>query len=128
MAPTSQALEPRKWALLQAAVAKDASVGLMPTIPKLLPPGSADGPNPGGLLYLELTGRPALYHLVAGEPAGLHHRRPQRAGLLPGRDCHLLPFRTKQGGKRLATFVYQLLRADPGPGAHRQSEESLCGH
>ena len=102
MAPTSQALEPRKSALLPAAVAEVAR-GLMPTIPKLLPP---DMPIEQfrAALYLELTGRPALYECT---PESLRDCIIKAAtyGLLPGRDCHLLPFRTKQGGKRLATFV-----------------------
>src|SRR5262245_1935354 len=76
--------------------------GLMPTVPALLPADIAPEQFRAAL-YLELSGRRDLADCTQDSlrdcviKAALH-------GLLPGRDCHFLPFRNKgQGGKRTAT-------------------------
>jgi recombination protein RecT len=56
-------------------------------------------------LYLELSGRPELADCT---PESLRDCVIKAAtyGLMPGRDCHLLPFANKRsGGKKTATYV-----------------------
>jgi len=55
-------------------------------------------------LWLELTGRPALQ---ACTPQSLRECIVKAAtfGLLPGRDCHFLPFGNKKQGQQVATYV-----------------------
>jgi recombination protein RecT len=56
-------------------------------------------------LWLELSGRPALFDCTHESLRDCTLRAASH-GLLPGRDCHFLPFRNKRkGGARDATFV-----------------------
>ena len=78
--------------------------GLMPHVPALLP-ADITQEQFRAALYLELSGRHDLAECTQESlrdcviKAAMH-------GLLPGRDCHILPFRNKgQGGKRTATYV-----------------------
>ncbi len=78
--------------------------GLMPAIPDLLPPDISTEQFRAAL-YLELSGRRELADCTQDSlrdcviKAAMH-------GLLPGRDCHLLPFRTRgAGGRKTATYV-----------------------
>lgn len=78
--------------------------GLMPHVPALLPPDISQEQFRAAL-YLELSGRRDLAECTQESlrdcmiKAAMH-------GLLPGRDCHILPFRNKgQGGRRTATYV-----------------------
>jgi recombination protein RecT len=78
--------------------------GLMPAIPRLLPPDISTEQFRAAL-FLELSGRPALSDCT---PDSLRDCVVKAAtyGLLPGRDCHFLPFRSKRGGNRRdATYV-----------------------
>jgi recombination protein RecT len=78
--------------------------GLMPHVPALLPPDISTEQFRAAL-YLELSGRRDLADCTQDSlrecviKAAMH-------GLLPGRDCHILPFRNKgQGGRRTATYI-----------------------
>lgn len=87
---------------LPAALAQTMG-GIMPQIPALLPP---DIPTEQfrSALYLELTGRPELQDCTMDSLRdGVI--KAAMLGLLLGRDCHLLPFRGRKAGQRLATFV-----------------------
>ena len=55
-------------------------------------------------LWLELTGRPALHTCYT---ASLRECVIKAAtyGMLPGRDCHFLPFSEKNHKEKKATFV-----------------------
>src|SRR5207244_3844258 len=71
--------------------------GLMPHVPALLPPDLTTEQFRAAL-WLELSGRPQLHDCT---PASLRECvvKAAMAGLLPGRDCHLLPFgNRRQGG------------------------------
>jgi recombination protein RecT len=77
---------------------------LMPQVPALLPP-DIEPEQFRAALFLELSGRSALAECTQDSlrdcvvKAAMH-------GLLPGRDCHFLPFRNReQGGRRTATYV-----------------------
>ena len=77
---------------------------LMPQIPALLP-ADISTEQFRAALYLELSGR---HDLADCTPESLRECVIKSAmhGLLPGRDCHLLPFRNKRhGNKKTATFV-----------------------
>jgi phage RecT family recombinase len=77
---------------------------LMPHIPDLLPPDISPEQFRAAV-YLELTGRQALAECT---PESLREAVIKAAmyGLLPGRDCHLLPFtNTRRGGKKDVTYV-----------------------
>jgi recombination protein RecT len=77
---------------------------LMPHIPLLLPPDIVPEQFRAAL-WLELSGRPSLLEC---SPASLRECAVKAAtyGLLPGRDCHFLPFKTKDGGgTKTATYV-----------------------
>jgi recombination protein RecT len=77
---------------------------LMPQIPLLLPPDIVPEQFRAAL-WLELSGRPSL---LACSPESLRECAIKAAtyGLLPGRDCHFLPFKTKDGGgPKTATYV-----------------------
>lgn len=77
--------------------------GVMPQLPELLP---LDIPVEQfrAALYLELSGRPAL---ATCTQTSLRDAVIKAAmyGLLPGRDCHILPFKNRKGGNTQATFV-----------------------
>ena len=77
--------------------------GLMPQIPALLPP---DIPVEQfrAALYLELSGRPGLVECTL-ESLRDAVIKAATYGLLPGRDCHILPFRNKRGNNKLATNI-----------------------
>jgi len=76
---------------------------LLPDCTTLLPPDIALD-HFRAALWLELTGRPQLAECSV---PSLREAIVQAAmqGMLPGRDCHLLPFREKDKGQRRATFV-----------------------
>lgn len=79
--------------------------GLMPHVPALLPQ-DIPAEQFRAALYLELSGRNSL-----GECDQDSLRdcviKAATYGLLPGRDCHFLPFSNRRGnsGKKTATFV-----------------------
>lgn len=78
--------------------------GLMPHVPALLPPDISTEQFRAAL-YLELSGRPDLAECTQ-ESLRDSVIKAATYGLLPGRDCHLLPFRNRRkGNKRDATFV-----------------------
>jgi phage RecT family recombinase len=78
--------------------------GLMPHVPALLPPDITPEQFRAAL-YLELAGRPALAECTQ-ESLRDAVIKAATYGLLPGRDCHLLPFSNRRkGGKKEATFV-----------------------
>ena len=77
---------------------------LVPDCATLLPPDISTEQFRAAL-WLELSGRPALSESLLDD---LRQCIVKAAtfGLLPGRDCHFLPFRNKQkGGKISATYV-----------------------
>lgn len=78
---------------------------LMPHVPALLPPDITTEQFRAAL-YLELSGRPALNECSADSLRDAVIRAATY-GLLPGRDCHILPFGNRRGGstKKQATFV-----------------------
>ena len=77
--------------------------GLMPQIPDLLPP-DISVEQFRSAMFLELSGRPTLANCTQ---QSLRDGVIKAAmyGLLPGRDCHLLPFKNRKGGNTQATFV-----------------------
>jgi recombination protein RecT len=77
--------------------------GLMPQIPALLPP---DIPVEQfrAALYLELSGRPGLAECTRDSLRDCVIKAATY-GLLPGRDCHVLPFKNRKGNNKLATYV-----------------------
>jgi phage RecT family recombinase len=87
-----------------AAPMVQAMQGLMPHVPALLP-ADISAEQFRAALYLELSGRPSLGECT---PESLRDAVLKAAtyGLLPGRDCHLLPFSNRRkGGKKEATYV-----------------------
>src|SRR5262245_14106886 len=87
-----------------SAVTTEMLRGLMPSLPHLLPPDISIEQFRAAL-WLELTGRPSLQHC---SPQSLRECAVKAAtyGLLPGRDCHFLPFNTRGKGEgKHATFV-----------------------
>jgi recombination protein RecT len=102
MAQPTTAVAPRKSPLPEVLEAQ--LKGLMPQIPVLLPPDIAPEQFRAAL-WLELSGRPSLLEC---SPTSLRECTVKAAtyGLLPGRDCHFLPFKTKDGGgTKTATYV-----------------------
>jgi len=103
MDPTPQTLSiPRKAAMLPAPV-----LGLVQTlIPDChaLLPSDMRPEQFRAALWLELTGRPDLHECTL---QSLRECIVKAAtyGLLPGRDCHFLPFRNRRGNNKLATYV-----------------------
>jgi phage RecT family recombinase len=77
--------------------------GLMPQIPDLLPL-DITVEQFRAALYLELSGRPTLANC---SQTSLRDSVIKAAmyGLLPGRDCHILPFKNRKGGNIQATYV-----------------------
>jgi recombination protein RecT len=104
MVTPTTALEPRKAAL--PALMTTMIRGLMPSIPALLP-GDISTEQFRAALYLELTGRESLRD-CSQESLRECVVKAATYGLLPGRDCHFLPFRNRRSkgatGKD-ATFV-----------------------
>ena len=74
---------------------------LRPTLGPLLPPDVTEEQFRAAL-YLEITGCPAL-HDCTPDSLRTCAIRAATHGMLPGRDCHFLPFRTK--GRKEATYV-----------------------
>jgi recombination protein RecT len=78
--------------------------GLMPHVPALLP-ADITTEQFRAALYLELSGRSGLNDCTA-ESLRDAVIKAATYGLLPGRDCHFLPFSNRRkGGKKEATFV-----------------------
>lgn len=77
--------------------------GLMPSVPHLLPTDISTEQFRAAL-WLELTSKPALRDC---QVASIKECAVKAAtyGLLPGRDCHFLPFNNKKAGGKTATFV-----------------------
>ena len=78
--------------------------GLMPDVYKLLPP-DITSEQFRAACWLEITGRPSLYDSVI---ESLRDAIIYAAtyGLMPGRDCHFLPFKQKRyGGRKGAQCV-----------------------
>jgi recombination protein RecT len=77
---------------------------LIPDCAALLPPDISTEQFRAAL-WLELSGRPALSESVLDD-LRLCIVKAATFGLLPGRDCHFLPFRNKQKGNKIsATYV-----------------------
>jgi recombination protein RecT len=77
---------------------------LMPHVPTLLP-SDISTEQFRAALYLELSGRADLADCTQ-ESLRECVVKSATYGLLPGRDCHFLPFRNKRkGGKKDATYV-----------------------
>lgn len=76
---------------------------VMPHVPNLLP-ADISTEQFRAALYLELSGRPELAECTSQSLRDCVIKAATY-GLLPGRDAHLLPFRNRRGGNRLATFV-----------------------
>jgi recombination protein RecT len=78
--------------------------GIMPHLPSLLP-SDISVEQFRAALFLELSGHPDLADCT---PESLRDAVIKAAtyGLMPGRDCHLIPFRNKRkGNKKEATYV-----------------------
>jgi recombination protein RecT len=100
---TTTAVVPRKDPALPEPMVQTLQ-SIMPHLPTLLPPDISLAQFRAAL-YLELSGRPALAECTT---QSLRDAVIKAAtyGLLPGRDCHFLPFSNRQrGGKKDATYV-----------------------
>lgn len=86
-----------------APVLVQTMAGLMPQIPDLLPP-DISVEQFRSALFLELSGRQSLANCTT---TSLRDSVIKAAmyGLLPGRDCHILPFKNRKAGGTQATFV-----------------------
>lgn len=100
--PTQTQAVTKKAALLPAPVVA-LMQSLVPDCNALLP-GDITPEQFRAALWLELTGRPSL-HDCSGQSLRECVVKAATYGLLPGRDCHLLPFRQGKSGGRVATFV-----------------------
>lgn len=77
---------------------------VMPYIPTLLPPDISKEQFRAAL-FLELSGRPALAECTHDSVRNCVIKAATY-GLLPGRDCHFLPFgNTRRGGRKEATYI-----------------------
>lgn len=98
---STKALAQRK-ALPPAMVA--TMQGLMPHVPALLPK-DIGAEQFRAALFLELSGRPELQDCSQDSLRDCVIKSATY-GLLPGRDCHFLPFKNKGGGgRKTATYV-----------------------
>lgn len=86
-----------------APVLAQTMAGLMPQIPDLLPP-DISVEQFRSALFLELSGRPSL---ATCTQQSLRDSVIKAAmyGMLPGRDVHILPFKSQKGGGTQATYV-----------------------
>ncbi len=76
---------------------------LMPSLPALLPPDISTEQFRAAL-WLELSGRPALKDCTL-QSIRESTIKAATYGMLPGRDCHFLPFNDRQKGGKVATYV-----------------------
>lgn len=86
-----------------APVLVQTMAGLMPQIPDLLPP-DITVEQFRAALFLELSGRQTLANCTTTSLRDSVIKAAMN-GLLPGRDCHILPFKNRKGGTTQATFV-----------------------
>src|SRR6266851_4862236 len=96
-----KAVQPRKPLLPDTTTAMLR--GLMPSLPALLPTDITTEQFRAAL-WLELTGRAQLRDCTI-QSIRECAIKAATYGLLPGRDCHFLPFNDRQKGGKSATYV-----------------------